>query len=156
MIYFLVKEIRYRFRYSVLDNTWHFYDVCVAVGLQLHTFLTSTLDVREWSASLPRKRAPDTHQTGDSVSPRVGLDFLEGGKTLSLPTIESQSFYQGTRRLVTLPTGVFRLQKDNTLCSVTVVQICRFLNCSVFAVLSISWLDSRRKMVFLLITYCWT
>jgi hypothetical protein len=156
VIYFFVKDVSYRYRYSVLDNISHFYDIWVAVDLQLHTFSTSTLDVREWSASRPRKRAPYTHQTGDSVSPRVCLDFLEGGKTSSLPTIESQSFYYRTRRLVTLPTGVSRLQKDNTICSVTVVQICRLSNCSAFAVLSISWHDSRRKIVFLLITYCWT
>lgn len=125
----------------------------VEVDLQLHTFFTSPLDVLEWSASRPRKRIPCTHRIGDSVIPSVCLDFLEGDKTLSLPAIESRPFFHGARRLVTLPTGVSRHDKDKTGCNVTVVQICSLSNCSEFAVLSISWLNSRRKMAFSLKIY---
>lgn len=76
----------------------------VEVDLQIHTFLTSTLDVCECSTSRLQKRAPDARQIGVSVSPRVCLDFLEEDKTSSLPTIGSRSFCHGARRPIN--TGV--------------------------------------------------
>jgi hypothetical protein len=52
------------------------------MDVQIHIFLTSVLVGGEWSAShrgcfTPGERAPGTHQIGDWVSPRVGLDDLE-------------------------------------------------------------------------------
>jgi len=49
------------------------------VEVKLHTFLISTLDGGEWSASrrfTPRERAPGTHWIGGWVGPRAGLDTL--------------------------------------------------------------------------------
>jgi hypothetical protein len=50
-------------------------------GVQIHVFLTSTLDGREWPASrfcyfVPRKRAPSTHWKGGWVGPRAGMDAV--------------------------------------------------------------------------------
>jgi hypothetical protein len=51
------------------------------VEIYLHTFLTSALDGREWSASRPGRfnpteRAPVTHWIGGWVGPRAGLDAV--------------------------------------------------------------------------------
>jgi hypothetical protein len=53
-----------------------------------YSFLTSTLDGGEWSASRPRftpgERTPGTHCTGGWVGPRAGLDTEDRGKILCL------------------------------------------------------------------------
>jgi hypothetical protein len=51
------------------------------VDVQLHAFLTSTLDGGEWSAShpgrlTPRERAPGTQWIGGWVGPRAVLDTV--------------------------------------------------------------------------------
>jgi hypothetical protein len=51
------------------------------VELKLHTFLTSALDVGDWSASrpgrfIPRERAPCTHWIGDKVGPGADLNAV--------------------------------------------------------------------------------
>jgi hypothetical protein len=47
------------------------------VEVELHTFLTSTLDGCEWSALRHGRFIPGTHWTGDWVGPRAGLDTDE-------------------------------------------------------------------------------
>jgi hypothetical protein len=54
-----------------------------------YSFLTSTLEGGEWSASrsgrfTPGERAPGTHCTGGWVGPRAGLDAEVRGKILCL------------------------------------------------------------------------
>jgi hypothetical protein len=58
------------------------------VEVYIHTFLTSSLDGGEWSASrpgrfTPREKAPGTHWTGGSVSPRAILDAVVKRKSPS-------------------------------------------------------------------------
>jgi hypothetical protein len=61
-------------------------------------FLTSTLDVSEWSCSrpcrfTPRERGPSTHWIGGWVGPRAGLDALEKKKKiLPLPGFTHRKF----------------------------------------------------------------
>jgi len=43
------------------------------VEVYLNTFLISTLDRGEWSASRPGRFIPGTHWIGEWVSPRAGL-----------------------------------------------------------------------------------
>jgi hypothetical protein len=63
-----------------------------------YSFMTSALDVGEWSASRPGraltqgKGTPGTHCTGGWVGPTGGLDTEARGKILSpLPGIEPRS-----------------------------------------------------------------
>jgi hypothetical protein len=78
------------------------------VDVEIHGFLTSSLDADEWSASLlrrftPGERAPVTHWIGGRVGPRTGVDEGEKRKFLNLPGLElrplgrpgrSQSLYR--------------------------------------------------------------
>jgi hypothetical protein len=48
------------------------------------TILTSILDERVWSASLPGRFTHGTHWRGSWVDPRAGLDAVEERKTLFL------------------------------------------------------------------------
>jgi hypothetical protein len=57
------------------------FEVYEEVGLLLHALLTLVLNGGEWWASrsgsfTTGERTPDTHWTGDLVSPRAGLDVV--------------------------------------------------------------------------------
>jgi hypothetical protein len=59
-------------------------------------FLTSTLDVGEWSASQPGRLTPEkgvlgSYWMGGSVGPRVGVDPMEKKKFLLLRGTEPRS-----------------------------------------------------------------
>jgi hypothetical protein len=71
------------------------------VEVQLHVFLTSTLDGGEWSASRPGRftpgvRAPGTHLIGGCEDPRASLDAVAKRKN---PIIE----FPGSITLVVQP-----------------------------------------------------
>jgi hypothetical protein len=72
------------------------------VDVQVHIFLTSALDGREWSASRPGRFtpwviAPDTHWIGGWVDPRAGLDNVEKRKFLTLPGLELRALRRPAR-----------------------------------------------------------
>jgi hypothetical protein len=58
------------------------------VEVQLHPFLISALDGGEWitllSDSFTLRKEPGTHQVGDWVGPRAGLDVSEKSKRFFL------------------------------------------------------------------------
>jgi len=65
--------------YPVLN--YHAMKTNGGVEVYLHTFLTSTLDGGDWSASrlgrfYPRERVLSTYWMGGSVGPRAGLDAV--------------------------------------------------------------------------------
>jgi hypothetical protein len=51
-----------------------------------------------YPALYPRERAHSTHWTGGWVSPRAGLDDVEGRRILSLSGLELQPRGRGARR----------------------------------------------------------
>jgi hypothetical protein len=68
----------------------------------MHVFLTSTLVGGEWSASRPGRftageKTPGTHFIGGWVGPRVGLDYTENKKFLTLPGFELRSLGRPVR-----------------------------------------------------------
>jgi hypothetical protein len=68
------------------------------VELWLHAFLTSTVDVDEWSASrfgrfTLRGRAPGTHWIGGCVGPSDGLDAVVMGNSMFLPQSERSAAF---------------------------------------------------------------
>jgi hypothetical protein len=58
------------------------------VDVQIHIFLTSTLDKVEWLVSRPGIFTPGTHWTGGCVEPKAGVDDVEEIQFLNLPGIE--------------------------------------------------------------------
>jgi hypothetical protein len=68
------------------------------VEVQLYTFLTSELDVGEWSASrpggfIPGVRVPDTHWIGGCLGHRAGLYAVAKRKrNPPMPGIEPRSY----------------------------------------------------------------
>jgi hypothetical protein len=87
------------------------------VEVWLHAFLTSALDLGEWSASrhcrfTPRERTRGTDWIGGWVGPRVGLAAAANG-IISVPAGNRTSVVQ-PRSLVTLKFTLFRATKDVT------------------------------------------
>jgi hypothetical protein len=75
------------------------------VELQLHAFLTSSLDGVEWSASrpgrfFPRERTPGTHWIGGYVGPRAGLDTVV---TRKIPRCSSCALDSNVHFCVSVP-----------------------------------------------------
>jgi hypothetical protein len=79
--------------------------------------MKADLDTRvggEWSASRPGRftsgeKAPGTHWIGGWVSPKTGLDDIEGRKILPLPGIEPHLLGRPAHSLVAIPTELSQI-----------------------------------------------
>jgi hypothetical protein len=89
------------------------------VEVYRHSFLTSTLDGGEWSASLPGCFAPE--ENAEWV-PESVWTVSRGETVLSAPTVILQSFGCAARSLVTTAEDDSSNQKSNSNCSIHYVK----------------------------------